>query len=1117
MNTTENDADFWSTHKYTAFISYSRADAELGGRFQRDLEKYRIPKPLIARNTLHGPVPKRLIPIFRDITDMSATGDLGEQINNVLEDSAFLILLCSPRSASSKWVNAEIEHFKRLGRRDRIIAVLIDGEPVEHHPVNAPDGAFPPALMRKIGADGQLTDQPEPEPIAPDLRSHAEGYDYGVLKTVAAMIGLAPDILSQRRAEMERRERRAIRRVAMTVSVLAIAATTAAVAAYNQMVDARVSKSRAFASLAWNAIDEGQFDRATRYVLQAVPAGQGLVLATSTSDADEALQSALWQDRTLARIQASTRGDGYQIAHIEFSGNGERAAVVGSVGGIRIVDLNDGALLMSVPGVGRIQETDYLAVFSAALNHDGTRLMTFGLDPNQDMFDPERCDVDMEYESDAFYDSPWYTSKGTIWDVDSGCPIGRLDPDSEYYGAVPGGFVWSPDGARIIATSWFNRQSTIYRTQPVEELFTIVADPEERTNSVEGFSQPLPLFTADGAAILAKSARMKVSLLEAETGREIRAFVPPDTFIEATDEAEYPSNFVNSVAFVDEASKIEIGYNDGRTLLFDTATAEVVASPDRIVVQQRYVEDEDGYGGHVAIQAFRAEDVETPLWSVPARVFATIPGGQHVAVFSGLDAQIRDLVTGEIHSVFSGHSTAISAGIAHPTRPLLLTGSQDGEIRLWDMSPQVPQPSNEIIGSFMERTAAGMAVLDVDKLGYTFRAADLEQKGQVTFEAPVDAYAFRANGDELVIRFDDASTAWINTIDGSPIAQFQDISALGVMARNNQAPRIAFQNGSRQIVVGERETGAQTIIAPDQTHWRQVAISNDGTLAIGLHSGLIAAYDIETGAEVWRFEGFIDTSYFETIIEGEKVYPDPRLGADDMLVSPGGGHLFVKHDNRPRVESQADQGFILDIQNGSVVQRLAFDLYENMWFARYTHDGSKLVSTSYKDSDPAEIFLKVWDAKSGELIATISDFPLQSSFWSGGNDLLFALSDSGDRILTQFNGNFDLWSTRSGRKIASLSEAFAGIDEIDSVMLQDGFAFVRAKSGELWKVVTPAEQGGRVLAAQACERVKRAGLEAYSIAELAAVDLTANQQVPCSRAGLLSPQYYLSLFNSQSD
>lgn len=136
----------WALVAYYAFISYSSKDRLIGQRFHRALERYRIPKPLRGRVTAHGTVPARLTPIFRDRSDLEAAPDLAARIETALAESPFLIVLCSPQSAASPWVNKEIATFKTLGRKEKIIAVLVDGEAKEFDKDLAPEGAFGPAL-----------------------------------------------------------------------------------------------------------------------------------------------------------------------------------------------------------------------------------------------------------------------------------------------------------------------------------------------------------------------------------------------------------------------------------------------------------------------------------------------------------------------------------------------------------------------------------------------------------------------------------------------------------------------------------------------------------------------------------------------------------------------------------------------------------------------------------------------------------------------------------------------------------------------------------------------------------------------------------------------------------
>lgn len=72
-------------------------------------------------------------PIFRDKTDLGA-GELTQGLQTELQSSNYLIVICSPHSAKSKWVEHEIDCFKSLGRFDRIIPFIVSGEPHSNNP-----------------------------------------------------------------------------------------------------------------------------------------------------------------------------------------------------------------------------------------------------------------------------------------------------------------------------------------------------------------------------------------------------------------------------------------------------------------------------------------------------------------------------------------------------------------------------------------------------------------------------------------------------------------------------------------------------------------------------------------------------------------------------------------------------------------------------------------------------------------------------------------------------------------------------------------------------------------------------------------------------------------------
>ncbi|HEV2043198.1 MAG TPA: toll/interleukin-1 receptor domain-containing protein, partial [Sphingomicrobium sp.] len=99
------------TPRYCAFLSYSHADTAQADWLHKAIERFAVPKGLVGRVTANGAVPKNLSPIFRDRHELAASSDLGQTIRAALKQSRFLIVLCSPAAAQSRWVNEEILTF----------------------------------------------------------------------------------------------------------------------------------------------------------------------------------------------------------------------------------------------------------------------------------------------------------------------------------------------------------------------------------------------------------------------------------------------------------------------------------------------------------------------------------------------------------------------------------------------------------------------------------------------------------------------------------------------------------------------------------------------------------------------------------------------------------------------------------------------------------------------------------------------------------------------------------------------------------------------------------------------------------------------------------------------
>jgi hypothetical protein len=112
-------------YTYYAFISYKHEDEHWAKWLQKKLESYRLPSVLQKQYNLKD---NKITPIFRDKTDLSV-GTVRGALQNELNASKFLIVISSPRSAASKWVDFEVESFIRQGREKHIIPFITSGEP----------------------------------------------------------------------------------------------------------------------------------------------------------------------------------------------------------------------------------------------------------------------------------------------------------------------------------------------------------------------------------------------------------------------------------------------------------------------------------------------------------------------------------------------------------------------------------------------------------------------------------------------------------------------------------------------------------------------------------------------------------------------------------------------------------------------------------------------------------------------------------------------------------------------------------------------------------------------------------------------------------------------------
>lgn len=193
-----------NTYKTYAFISYSHRDMKIAKWLHKRLEAYRLPTEIHNEFDAKN---RHLRPVFRDQTDLN-TGILGDELRLNLEQSKYLILICSKNSANSAWVSDEAKAFIEMGRLDRIIPVII------------PDGDTPETDLFPEYLRNYIKQNHDKELLGVNIGE--VGKEKALIKVVSRMLGVSFDKLWNRHQKQRR----------IRIATICLSAAVAALCAY---------------------------------------------------------------------------------------------------------------------------------------------------------------------------------------------------------------------------------------------------------------------------------------------------------------------------------------------------------------------------------------------------------------------------------------------------------------------------------------------------------------------------------------------------------------------------------------------------------------------------------------------------------------------------------------------------------------------------------------------------------------------------------------------------------------------------------------------------------------------------------------------------------------------
>jgi WD40 repeat protein len=410
-----------SEFKYYAFISYSHRDSRWANWLHRKLETYHVPKLLTDRKRRAGDeLPERIYPVFRDREELPTSSELNDQIVASLRQSRFLLVICSPRSAQSRWVNEEIMIYKRLGRDRRILSLIVDGEPnVGDKPELEAEECFPPALRYVLNEDGKLSDH-RTEPIAADARPGKDGKSDALLKVIAGLLGVGFDDLKQRELHRKHRRMLAITLLALSLTLLT---STLAVTAVLSRRDAERQRTNAIRTLA-----QSEFLQGTRLIEEDRVAdgmahlARSIRVDPSNREAADALLANLMYRTWPMPLGAPQTWDGTGGRQVNLSADGQLLVATAGTDTIRVYDRQSAALLAEIDETG--------GPFSLTLHPELDLLAVGGRSGKFRIFEPR--------SGEAL--TPWFGLKRAVGIFDQ-----RFSTDGSWFAAAaaPAGFfIW---------------------------------------------------------------------------------------------------------------------------------------------------------------------------------------------------------------------------------------------------------------------------------------------------------------------------------------------------------------------------------------------------------------------------------------------------------------------------------------------------------------------------------------------------------------------------------------------------------------------------------------------------------------------------------------------------
>ncbi|MFE7273169.1 toll/interleukin-1 receptor domain-containing protein [Streptomyces sp. NPDC057623] len=817
---------------YGVFLSYSgERDRRWLPHLQRVIEKQSRPwyKPPRIR-------------VFLDDSSVSIGPQLWGKIEAGLDRSDWLVVLASPESKASVWVDREIEWWLEHKAVDNILLVVTAGQLVWDEQRGDWNPELSTALPTRLS--GKFEQQPVWKSV--DLRPGREagfppdvdGVAFGIASVVR---GLPEDELRSEGLRETRRNLRTARIVAAILGFLLLVASTVSVIAVVSRAEATRQRDHAVAqqlitqsSLLAHKDPFGARLKALA-ALRIDPSPETrLAVLNASINPQSGLFPHSWYVMSVAfspdgRTVVTGGGDGvvrlWNTATQQKAGN----SLIGHHGGITSVAFGPGGKTLassSHDGTVRLWDVARRTPIGPPFNaHVGSITST--------AFSPDGRTLFTASTSDS-----WSVQ---VWDVATHRQIGKPLSGSTYAAPV----VFSPDGKTFASSSGDGLQ--LWDTTSRAPIGGVLREADRIITSVS--------FSPDGRTLASADLDGSIRLWDTTTRTPIgKPFASTSTGIE-------------SVAFSSDSAVLAAGHEDGSVRLWDVVRHSQVGEP---FIGHTSTVTAVAFSPDGSVLASSSDDTTVRLWDIRTQrqvgaaigigdqTAALSPNGQTLAVSSDATVRFWNIAARRWAGdpLVNGDESLPLVVSVSPDSAVLAIASR--EIRLWDVA------ARRLIGKPLLGTS-NVNALAFSPDGRTLVSADLDsvhvwdlaahRQTGTALDVRATSVAFSPDGRTLatntenntVALWDVATHRRIGETSASHTAQITavvfspDGTTLATAGRDNT---VRLWSAATREQIGEPLTGHRSGVI-------SVAFSPNGrTLATGSMDHAVRLWDVATGRQI---------------------------------------------------------------------------------------------------------------------------------------------------------------------------------------------------------------------------------------------------------------------------